>query len=123
MREIRKKSKQVIANKEKKRIEAYKRGLKKSLPEEIELWGARESRLLGIVSGAAGLSNAVLLMRGCPDPPVEIDPDTDEESKQAEAKICEYETTRKNLDTVCNTEDPTIREWNSSDSGEVHTHT
>jgi len=119
LREIRKKSKQAIANREKKRIDAYKRGLKTSLPLEIKLWGARELRLLDIISGAAGLSNAVLLMRECPDPPVEIDPDTDEESKQTEAKTCETKIAKRRID---NTEDPTIRAWSSSDSG-THTHT
>lgn len=117
LREIRKKSKQAIAKREQKRIDAYKRGLRTSLPLEIKLWGARESRLFEIISGAAGLSNAVLLTRECPDPPAEIDPDTDEESKQVEAKTCE--TAPYPID---NTEDPTIRAWSSSDSG-THTHT
>ena len=84
LRELREKSKQAFVKKERKRIDAYKRGLRTSLPLEIKLWGERETRLLGIISGTAGLSNAVLLMRECPDPPVEIDPDTDEESKQTE---------------------------------------
>ena len=124
LREIRKKSKQAIAKREQKRIDAYKRGLRTSLPLEIKLWGVRESRLFEIISGAAGLSNAVLLTRECPDPPVEMDPDTDEESKQMEAKTCE--TAPHRIDTACNTEDPTIRAWSSSDSGthtHIHTHT
>ena len=78
------------------------------------MWGASESRLLSIISGVAGLSNAVLLSRECPDPPIEIDPDTDEESKQSESKVCG--TTKPRINNA-DTEDPTIRPWNSSDSG------
>ena len=55
LRELRQKSKQVIAKRDKQRVDAYKKGLRTSLPQEIELWGAREARLLAIISGSAGL--------------------------------------------------------------------
>lgn len=121
LRELRQKSKKLIAKRDKQRIDAYKNGLRISLPTEIELWGAREARLLAIISGSAGLSNAVLLLRECPDPPVEMDPDTDEESKQTETKITETTTSRinhKQTNTKDST-DPTVRMWNSSDSGHI----
>ena len=121
LRELKQKSKQAFAKRVQKRIDAYKTVLRTSLPSEIELWGARESRLLSIISGSAGLSNAVLLTRECPDPPVEIDPDTDEESKQTEATdVCETKK-RPRINDARNTEDPTIRPWDPSDAG-AHTH-
>ena len=118
LKELRKKSKQVIAKRDKQRIDAYKKGLRTSLPSEIELWGAREARLLAIISGSSGLSKAVLLSRECPDPPVEMDPDTDEESKQTETQITETTTSRINNNAnTKDSKDPTVRMWNSKDSG------
>ena len=81
------------------------------------MWCKRESRLHVIISGAAGLSIAVLLLRECPDPPVENDPDTDEESKQAESKVSETTTKKTRNKDYANTEDPTIRPWDSRDLG------
>ena len=81
LKELRKRAKNACAKRVTKRVERYKNRLKEQLPSQITIWDAREERLLKILSGITGVPIAALLVRQCPDPPVEADPDTDDESK------------------------------------------
>ena len=96
-----------------KRVERYKNQLTEQLPSQINLWSAREQRLLKIISGTAGVSIAALLVRQCPDPPSEVDPDTDDESKTDKHE----DTTTSEECKVSNNNDPTTRPWTASDRG------
>ena len=130
-----------------KRVAAYKTRLTESLPSQIELWTARENRLLSVVTGAKGISVAALLVRECPDPPIELDPDTDEEEEKqpdtiesVEAKQPDSEETTDDDERTTDGEgetqsysddetqdfskpkiakvvDPTTRPWTSTDAG------
>ena len=78
--------------------------MSENLPSQIELWKKRESRFLNLVTGKSGVLITALLVRQCPDPPKENDPDTDnEESKHADKK-----KTDKCEDDVQQSSDPTI---------------
>ena len=89
--------------------------MKEQLPSQILLNGvaAREDRLLKIISGTAQVSITSLLLRQCPDPPSEVDPDTDDESKNDKH---EYDHATKPKCKQFNG-DPTTRPWTTSDSG------
>ena len=65
-----------------------------------------------------GLSSSALLVRECADPPLEVDPDTDEEESKMEDKTMQDKTMQVTK-TNCETRhDPTTREWSSRDKGE-----
>ena len=81
LREIRARAQKALAQRYRKRAEKYKLKLKQNLPSQIKLWNLREKRLFSVMTGSSGVSIAALLARECPDPPMEVDPDTDEESK------------------------------------------
>lgn len=103
-----------IANRSAKRIAAYKKKLSENLPLQIELWKKREARLLGLITGKSNVSIAALLVRQCPDPPEENDPDTDEEESkhEDEGKTDECKDDGSN---VQQSSDPTIRVSTDSD--------
>ena len=113
---MRKRAQKAIANRSAKRIAAYKHRLSENLPSQIELWKKRETRLLTVITGKSGVSIEALLVRQCPDPPEENDPDTDdEESKhEDETKIdqCKHGDSKMQLQQ---SSDPTIRVWTDSD--------
>ena len=110
LKELRKRAKEAVAKRVEKRVERYKNKLKQQLPSQISLWSAREDRLLKIISKKAGVSIAALLIRQCPNPPCEVDPDTDDETKTEDENI-------KVSDITDNNDDPTIRAWTASDKG------
>ena len=110
LEELRKRAKEAVAKRVEKRVERYKNKLKQQLPSQISLWSAREDRLLKIISKKAGVSIAALLIRQCPNPPCEVDPDTDDETKTVDENI-------KVSDITDNNHDPTIRAWTASDKG------
>ena len=112
LEELRKRAKLAVKKRVAKRVERYKNKLKKQLPSQIAVWGARETRLLNIVSGTAGVPIAALLVRQCPDPPEEVDPDTDDECKTDEVRD------EKEANANISTDDPTLREWTESDQSE-----
>ena len=117
LKELRQRARNAVVKRVAKRVERYKNRLKEQLPSQIIIWSAREDRLLKIISGITGVPIAALLVRQCPDPPVEADPGTDDESKQHhEEDKCisnETEVSNKMLDP----NDPTIRPWTESDKG------
>ena len=78
LRELKKREKEAMVKRATKRVERYKNQLAEQLSSQINVWSAREQRLLKIISGTDGVSIAALL----PDPPSEVDPDTDDESKK-----------------------------------------
>ena len=84
LRELRTQLSKIAKERAAKRVTAYKDNLKKHLPSQIKLWNARENRLLTILTGSKGISITALLHRECPDPPVELDFDTDDETKEEE---------------------------------------
>ena len=110
-KELKKRAKQVMAERNKKRVEIYKNKLKDQLPSQIRVWNDREQRLVKVVSGTAGFSLVALLVRQCPDPPTEVDPDTDDESKTDEHKLPDTSECELLND------DPTTRPWTASDQG------
>ena len=113
MRELRRRAKIAVAKRTAKRVAKYKERLSQSLPSQIELWKKRESRLLNLITGKSGCSIAALLVRECPDPPKEIDPDTDdEESKHDDNEIEVKQVDEKVKKT---SDDPTVRMWTASD--------
>ena len=100
-----------MAERNTKRVEIYKNKLKDQLPSQIRVWNDREQRLVKVVSGTAGFSLVALLVRQCPDPPTEVDPDTDDESKTDEHKLPDTSECELLND------DPTTRPWTASDQG------
>ena len=114
LKELRRRAQEAIAKRTAQRIAVYKQKLSENLPSQIDLWRKRELRLVNAITGKSGVSVASLLVRACPDPPKENDPDTDdEESKhEDERKIDEC----KDDDIkVQQSSDPTIRVWTESD--------
>ena len=65
---------------------------------------------MNLLTGKAGVSIAALLLRECPDPPNEIDPDTDDEEAKHEDKQIDTQDEEEPQ-----THDPTIRMWTASD--------
>ena len=129
LRELRARAQKACQQRCRKRVEKYKLKLKQNLPSQIKLWSRRENRLLSVMTGSSGISIVARLARECPDPPVEVDPDTDEESKvQDNVKFLDSE---RGGALVAETDDPTIRVWTPSDTGTSsacrpslsHTHT
>ena len=112
LKELRRRAQKAIAKRAAQRIAVYKQKLSENLPSQIDLWHKREMRLLNAITGKSGVSVASLLVRACPDPPKENDPDTDdEESKhEDERKIDESKDSK-----VQQSSDPTIRVWTESD--------
>ena len=104
-----------IANRSAKRIAAYKKKLCENLPSQIELWKKREERLLGLITGKLNVSIAALLVRQCPDPPEENDPDTDEEESKHEDEVKTIESKDDGSDVQQKSSDPTIRVSTDSD--------
>ena len=104
----------MVAKRVAKRIAVYKAKLVKNLPSQIELWKRRESRLLNLITGKSGVSIAALLVRECPDPPEEIDPDTDDEESKHEDENIDTQQVQKVQQT--DHEDPTIRMWAVGDT-------
>ena len=118
LKELRKRAKNAMAKRVEKRVTRYKNRLKEQLPSQIIVWKAREERLLKILSGVAGVPIAALLVRECPDPPVEADPDTDDESKiHHEEDECTSNETEVSNNNMLDAKDPTIRPWTESDKG------
>ena len=117
LKELRKRTRNAVVKRVAKRAERYKNRLKEQLPSQIIIWSAREDRLLKIISGITGVPIASLLVRQCPDPPVEADPDIDGKSKQhhEEDKCISNETEVSN--NMLDPNDPTIRPWTESDKG------
>ena len=113
LQELRRRAKQAVAKRVAKRVERYKKKLKEQLPSQITVWSAREERLLKIISGTSGVPIAALLIRQCPDPPAEVDPDTDDEAKK------EDECEKKEVSKISVNDDPTIRAWTASDEGRL----
>lgn len=113
LQELRRRAKQAVAKRVAKRVERYKKKLKEQLPSQITVWSAREERLLKIISGTSGVPIAALLIRQCPDPPAEVDPDTDDEAKK------EDECKKKEVSKISVNDDPTIRAWTASDEGRL----
>ena len=114
MKEIRNRAKQAVAKRIAKRVAKYKKKLCTNLPPQIEKWKAREQRLLQVLSGTAGVPIDALLVRECPDPPVEVDPDTDEE----ETKKADVDD--KTLPITSHDNDPTTQPWTSEHTGHSH---
>jgi len=105
LREIRLLAKKAVAKRVAKRVIAYKQTLRKNLPSQIEKWDAREKRLFQLIAGKTDLPIDVLLVRECPDPPEEVDPDTDEEETKKSDDAIPNETLPE-LD-----DDPTTQTW------------
>ena len=108
-------ARKAIANRAAKRIAAYKKKLSETLPSQIELWKKREARLLGLITGKSNVSIAALLVRQCPDPPEENDPDTDEEESKHEDEGKTDECKDDGSDVQQSSDDPTIRVSTDSD--------
>ena len=115
LKEIRNLAKKAVAKRVTKRVAKYKKKLRENLPSQIKIWDAREQRLLQVITGMAGVPVDALLVRECPDPPVEVDPDTDEE----ETKTDHAETTNNNdlPKGKCTHEDPTTQPWTCKHRG------
>ena len=115
MKELRRRARRAIAKRNAQRIAVYKEKLSENLPCQIDLWRKRESRLLDLITGKAGVSIAALLVRQCPDLPKEIDPDTDEESKHEDKEKENAGNFKKHEDSKVQETDPTIRAWTERD--------
>lgn len=119
LKQLRKRAKKAIAKRAAKRVAAYKQRLIQRLPSQIELWRSRENRLLSVITAVHGISISALLVRECPDPPVEADPDTDDEGKKEDDNSDDHGVLNQS-EKVLNGDvkrDPTTRPWTSSDAG------
>ena len=110
LKELRTRAKNAVAKRAAKRIAKYKERLTENLPSQIDVWNKRETRLLNLITGKSGVSIAALLVRECPDPPKEIDPDTDDDESKHEDKVEDKEI-GKQVEEI----DPTIRNWTQND--------
>ena len=116
LKEIRKRAKEAVANRIRKRVAKYKSRLRTNLPSQIKKWTEREKRLIDVITGAASLD--ALLVRECPDPPVEVDPDTDEEETKTDEQTTTLPEEGKvdDIDDVDNeNNDPTTRPWTKNE--------
>ena len=68
-----------------------------------------------MITGTAALD--ALLLRECPDPPVEVDPDTDEEETKTDEKttLPEGEGKVDDVDDDNGFNDPTTRPWTKNE--------
>lgn len=64
-----------------------------------------------MITGAASLD--ALLVRECPDPPVEVDPDTDEEETKTDEQTTTLPEEEGKVDDENN--DPTTRPWTKNE--------
>ena len=115
LKEIRKLAKQAVAKRIGKRVVKYKNRLRKNLPSQIKIWSEREKRLLAVITGSAGVPIDALLMRECPDPPAEVDPDTDEDETKTDDQTDTLPEGK--LDDECDEDDPTTRPWTCKQQG------
>ena len=119
LKQLRKRAKEAIAKRVAKRVTVYKKKLLQRLPSQIEVWRAREKRLLSVTTAFKGIGISALLVRECPDPPVEADPDTDDEGKKEDGNSDHGFLIQSKKDVLNDdvTHDPTTRLWTSSDAG------
>ena len=114
MKEIRRRAKAAVQKRLCIRVAKYKVKLRKNLPPQIEAWSKREKRLIAAITGAVPLD--ALLVRECPDPPVEVDPDTDEEeTKTNEPTTTLPEGKLDGVDDDDDNDDPTTRSWTKNE--------
>lgn len=114
LKEIRQRAKEAVANRIRKRVAKYKSRLRTNLPPQIEKWTEREKRLIAVITGAASLD--ALLVRECPDPPVEVDPDTDEEETKTDEQTTALPEEEGKVDDVDDENyDPTTRPWTKNE--------
>lgn len=114
LKEIRRRAKAAVQKRLCIRVAKYKVKLRKNLPPQIEAWSKREKRLIAAITGAVPLD--ALLVRECPDPPVEVDPDTDEEeTKTNEPTTTLPEGKLDGVDDDDDNDDPTTRSWTKNE--------
>ena len=102
-----------MKNRIRKRVAKYKSRLRTNLPTQIEKWTEREKRLIAVITGTASLD--ALLVRECPDPPVEVDPDTDEEETKTDEQTTTLPEEGKVDDVDDENDDPTTRPWTKNE--------